>query len=103
MKQPLIIFSAIFGLAFAASAQNVDTTKSVPHLTLIQTEPAVDTLPKGMTITYHCHSNRPPDTVITNYPGIVDITIYHCDEVEGPDTKVMQEMKIEGVEVKVEY
>lgn len=62
--------------------------------------PISDTAVKGMLIKYHCNSSLPPDTIITNHRGVETMYINHGSEVEYHD---MQEMKIEGVEVKVKY
>lgn len=62
--------------------------------------PISDTAAKGMFIIYHDNSSLPPDTIITNHRGVETMNIYHGNEVEYHD---MQEMKIEGVEVKVKY
>ena len=59
-----------------------------------------DTAAKGMLIKYHCNSSLPPDTIITNRKGVETMYINHGSEVDYPD---MQEMKVEGVEVKVKY
>jgi hypothetical protein len=62
--------------------------------------PISDTAAKGMLIIYHDNSSLPPDTIITNRRGVETMNIYHGSEIDYPD---MQEMKIEGVEVKVKY
>ena len=103
MKKILMVCAAIVAMAFGVSAQSVDTTKVVPHLSPIRIEPVADTALQGMTIIYHCNSDLPPDTITTDYPGIEYIYLYHGDVVDGPDPKYMQEMSIEGVEVKVKY
>ena len=59
-----------------------------------------DTIAKGKLIIYHCNSSLPPDTIITKRKGVETMYIYHGSEVDYHD---MQEMKIEGVEVKVKY
>ena len=62
--------------------------------------PISDTAAKGMLIIYHDNSSLPPDTIITNRRGVETMNIYHSSEVDYHD---MQEMKVEGVEVKVKY
>ena len=62
--------------------------------------PISDTIAKGKLIIYHCNSSLPPDTIITKRKGVETMYIYHGSEVDYHD---MQEMKIEGVEVKVKY
>ena len=59
-----------------------------------------DTIAKGKLIIYHCNSSLPPDTIVTNQRGEETMYINHGSEVDYHD---MQEMKIEGVEVKVKY
>ena len=59
-----------------------------------------DTAAKGMLIIYHCNSSLPPDTIRTKHSGVQTMYLYHGSEVEYHD---MQELKIEGVGVKVRY
>ena len=95
----------MFGLHVAVSAQSVDTTKVERMVPLSQTvlvANATDTVLQGMTIIYHCNSTLPPDTLLTNHPGVSYIHINHGNVLEGPDPEVM-EMKIKDVVVKVKY
>ena len=59
-----------------------------------------DTAAEGMLIIYHCNSSLPPDTIRTKHSGVQTMYLYHGSEVKYHD---MQELKIEGVEVKVKY
>ena len=74
------------------------TTTMVPSVS--QDGAINDTAAKGMLIIYYCNSSLPPDTIRTKHSGVQTMYLYHGSEVEYHD---MQELKIEGVEVKVEY
>ena len=63
-------------------------------------DPVIDTNVKGIIIKYYCDSSLTVDTIFTNHSGWTDIHCYPGAKVEYHD---MQEMKIEGVEVKVKY
>ena len=63
-------------------------------------DPVIDTNVKGVIIKYYCDSSLTIDTIFTNHSGWTDI---HCNPGAKVDYHDMQEMKIEGVEVKVKY
>lgn len=70
------------------------------HDAVIQERTINDTALKGMLIIYHYNSSLPPDTIRTKRSGVRTMHIYHGSEIEYP---YMQELKVEGVEVKVKY
>ena len=103
MRKVLILCAAMTALGLGASAQSADTTKVRVADTMENPNPMILwDIPKM--------SPPAPDTVIFSkdsideiriYNGVEEVHIYHCETVVGQ--QYPQEMKIEGVEVKVKY